>query len=75
MEKLTQKDVVICRALRNIVLNGKYEIMGEALEQSGALFNWFSTLDQRIEETIKPPPPMLSPYAVVEAPKPDKKKK
>lgn len=54
--KLDKKDVELCRAMKAIINKGKFEIQGEALTQVGALFKWFSDLDKRIEETIKPEP-------------------
>jgi hypothetical protein len=57
VERLTKKDADICRAFRSIILKGKYDIHGEAVRQAGLLFSWFSDLDKRIEETLKPFPP------------------
>lgn len=57
IEKLTKRDADLCRALRAVVLKGKYEVQGEALTQVGALFSWLSILDKRIEKTLEAPLP------------------
>lgn len=70
VHRLTKQDVEICKAFRSVVLQGKFEVQGEALAKVGALFRWFSDLDLRIDETLKPlPPPVLI------TPEPEKKKK
>jgi hypothetical protein len=55
--KLNKQDVEICRAFRNLIIQGKFEFQGSAIQQGGALFKWFADLDKRIEETLKPAPP------------------
>jgi hypothetical protein len=56
VERLTKKDADICRALRSVILKGKFEVQGDAMRQVGLLFSWFSDLDRRIEETLNPLP-------------------
>lgn len=57
VQKLTAEDVKVAKALKNLVLQGKFEIRGDAVRMAGSLFTWFDNLDARIEETIKAPPP------------------
>lgn len=52
--KLNKSDAELCRAFRSVINKGKFEIQGEACAKVGAMFKWFSDLDKRIEETIKP---------------------
>lgn len=64
VERLTKKDADICRALRAVILKGKFEVQGEAMRQVGLLFSWLSDLDRRIEETLKPLPPPEDPKPI-----------
>lgn len=57
VQKLTAEDVKVAKAFKNIVLQGKFEIKGDAVRMAGSLFAWFDNLDLRIAETIKPEPP------------------
>lgn len=66
VERLTKKDADICRAFRSVVLQGKFEVQGEAARQVGLLFSWFSDIDKRIEETLKPLPPPEPPKPIEE---------
>lgn len=52
VEKLTKKDAEAFRAFFSIIQKGKFEVQGEALTKFGALFQWASTLDKKIEATI-----------------------
>lgn len=54
VKRLEKQDVEICKAFASIIREGKFEIKGDAVQKCGALFSWFSTLDKRIEETLKP---------------------
>lgn len=56
-QKLNKEDLGICRALRSLVLQGKFDVQGAALVQAGALLRWLDGLEARIAETIKQPPP------------------
>jgi len=56
VRKLEKKDADICRAFKNVILQGKFEVQGAAQATVGSLFTWFSDLDKRIEETLKAPP-------------------
>jgi hypothetical protein len=72
MERLTQNDIAIAGVLKRLVHKGKFELMGDALVQSGALFQWLDNLDKRIEETLKP---VVNPVINLQAEQPEKRKK
>lgn len=48
------KDLNYFKAFKSIVLKGKFEAQGEALAQVGALFQWFNSLEQKIETSMQP---------------------
>jgi hypothetical protein len=72
IKKLEKQDIEFCRAFASIINQGKFEIKGDAVQKCGALFNWFSNLDKRIEETLKAPLPetVRKELDVIETPKP-----
>lgn len=76
IQKLTSKDVELLRAFRSIILQGKFDVQGSACSQVGSLFQWFASLDKRLEETLKPPPPEAIRKEVgIDAPEEKKKAK
>ena len=56
VKRLEKRDAAMCKAFKNIVLQGKFEVQGAAQATVGSLFQWFNDLDKRIEETLKPIP-------------------
>lgn len=74
VQKLTAEDVKVAKTFKNLVLQGKFELKGDAVRMAGSLFAWFDNLDLRIAETIKPPPPETIRKEVGEAPKEKKGK-
>lgn len=50
-----QKDISYFKAFKAVVLKGKFETQGEALAQVGALFQWFNSLEAKIENSMKQP--------------------
>lgn len=74
IQKLTKEDVKVAAALKSVVLQGKFEMKGDAVALAGSLFRWLDNLDKRIEETLKPAPqPAVDPIKIEEAPKKGKK--
>ena len=49
------KDIMYFKSFKAVVMKAKFETQGEALTQVGALFQWFNTLEGKIESVVNPP--------------------
>lgn len=57
VKRLTKEDAAFARGLRSIIHQGAFTMKGDAVLKAAPLFQWLDTLDKRIEETVKEPPP------------------
>lgn len=60
IHRLNRKDMEISKALVELVGKAEFNIKGADAAKFGALLQWLTCLEKRIEETLKPlPPPVL----------------
>lgn len=49
-----KNDLNYYKAFKAVVMKAKFETQGEALTQVGALFQWFNSLENKIDSQVNP---------------------